>query len=126
MINYDNNNFYDFRRNSIINSSGRDAQPSPQSQSIGLRFKPCPSSWAFESLMVAIFLCLPLGLIAMYYSSKVENRYHTGRYDEAAAASAKARSFAIWGARIGAVAWIVVGWLCLTGSLHSHLVTITI
>lgn len=29
MINYDNNNFYDFRRNSIINSSGRDAQPSP-------------------------------------------------------------------------------------------------
>ncbi len=79
-----------------------------------------------ESLMVAIFLCLPLGLIAMYYSSKVENRYHTGRYDEAAAASAKARSFAIWGARIGAVAWIVVGWLCLTGSLHSHLFTITI
>ncbi len=63
----------------------------------------------------------------MYYSSKVENRYHTGRYDEAAAASAKARSFAIWGATgIGAVAWIVVGWLCLTGSLHSHLFTITI
>ena len=46
----------------------------------------------------------PLGLIAMYYSSKVENRYHTGRYDEAAAASAKARSFAIRGAT-GSVPW---------------------
>ena len=29
MINYDNNNFYDFRRNSIINSSGRDGPTLP-------------------------------------------------------------------------------------------------
>lgn len=79
-----------------------------------------------ESLLVAIFLCLPLGVAALYYSSKVESRYHVGRYDESAAASARARTLLLWGARIGAVVWLVIGWLCLTGSLRSSFITLTI
>lgn len=89
----------------------------PHPQTLGLRLRPCPPTWDIESFLVTIFLCLPLGFIAMYYSSKVANRYHIGRYDEAAAASAKARTFMLWGARIGGLVWAAGALLYLTG-LH--------
>lgn len=85
---------------------------------IGLRLLPCPRRWALESLLVALFLCLPLGIVAMVYSSKVESRYAVGRYDEAAVASARARSLCIAGACVGAVVWTVGLWLVLTGTLR--------
>lgn len=95
----------------------------PEPRTIGLRLMPCPPTWALESLLVTIFLCLPLGLLAIYNSAKVENRYLTGRYEEAAAASAKARTFMTWGARVGAVAWIIGACLYLTGAYHPSFLT---
>lgn len=93
---------------------------------IGMRLLPCPRSWATEALLTALFMCLPLGIAAMVYASKVEPRYATGRYDEAAEASSRARNLVLWGVRFGAVMWIAILWLCLTGSLHSSLLTLTI
>lgn len=93
---------------------------------IGLRLLPCPRRWALESLLVALFLCLPLGIAAMVYSSKVESRYAVGRYDEAAAASARARSLCIAGAWIGAAVWAVGLWLLLTGTLRMPQLIFTI
>lgn len=87
---------------------------------------PCPPTRALESFLVAIFLCLPLGLIALYNSMKVENRYLLGRYEEAAAASTRARTFIMWGTRIGIVVWIIGLWLVLTGSAHPSFLTSTI
>lgn len=85
---------------------------------IGLRLLPCPRRWALESLLVTLFLCLPLGIAAMVYSSKVESRYALGRYDEAVAASARARWLCIAGACVGAVIWAIGLWLMLTGTIR--------
>lgn len=98
----------------------------PQPPVIGLRLMPCPPSRALESLLVALFMCLPLGVAAIYFSSKVERLYHTGHYDEAATASARARTLIVWGTLIGTVAWLVLIWLALTGTLRTPLLTLTI
>lgn len=98
----------------------------PESLPIGMRLLPCPRTWVTEAFLVTLFLCLPLGIAALIYACKVEPRYATGRYDEAAEASARARNLIVWGTRIGAVTWLVIAWLCLTGTLRSPLFTLTI
>lgn len=95
-------------------------------KAIGLRLLPCPATWTVEALLVTIFLCLPLGAAAMYYSSKVESNYNLGHYDDAARASARARTLIKYGTTIGVAAWIIMGWLCLTGTIVPSFMTFTV
>ncbi|MCM1028182.1 MAG: CD225/dispanin family protein [Pseudoflavonifractor sp.] len=95
-------------------------------EAMGLRILPCPPTWAIQSLLVTIFMCLPLGAMAMYFSSKVEEHYALGRYDDAAKASDRARTLIAWCLYIGTVAWLVAGWLWFTGTLRPSFLTFTI
>ncbi|QZE15210.1 CD225/dispanin family protein [Halosquirtibacter laminarini] len=52
---------------------------------------PMPKTWLIESIISTIFLCLPLGIIGIVFSNKVENYYYHKRYDEAAKASQNAK-----------------------------------
>lgn len=94
--------------------------------SIGMSFMKCPRTWMTEAFLVALFMFLPLGIAAMVYSSKVENRYALGRFEEAEEASRKAHRLIIWGVGVGIIFWLTVGWLLLTGTLHPDLLTLTI
>ena len=54
-----------------------------------------------------IFCCLPLGIVSIVYSSKVDGLYNAGDFVGAQDAADKAKKFAMWGA-IAAVIGIVL------------------
>lgn len=98
----------------------------PESLPTGMRLLPCPRTWVTESFLVTVLMCLPIGIAALAYALKVEPHFSKGRYDEAAEASARARCLIVWGTSIGAVMWAILAWLCLTGTVHSTILTLTI
>ncbi len=55
-------------------------------------------AWAILS---TIFCCLPLGIVSIVYSSKVDGLYNAGDYAGAFNAASKAQSYALWGTIIG-------------------------
>lgn len=66
-----------------------------------------PDSYLVWSILVTLFCCLPFGIAAIVSSAKVDSLYASGRYAEAAAASASAKRWSIWGAA-ASVAVVVV------------------
>lgn len=54
-----------------------------------------PDSYLILSIISTIFGCLPLGIVAIIYASKVENLYFNGRYEEACHASNEAKKWSI-------------------------------
>lgn len=54
-----------------------------------------PDSYLILSIIATIIGCLPLGIVAIIYASKVENLYFNGRYEEAYHASKEAKKWAI-------------------------------
>lgn len=62
-----------------------------------------PKSWLFQSILVTLFCCLPLGIVAMIYSTKVESLYYAGYVEEAEIASHEAGKWTKIGFWIGIV-----------------------
>ena len=60
--------------------------------------------WAILS---TVLCCLPLGIVSIINSTKVDNLYQQGKYEEAQEAADKAKKYAIYGAIIGAVAMLI-------------------
>ena len=58
-------------------------------------------------LVWAILSCLPLGIVSIVYSSKVDGLYNSGDYHGAQDAANKAKNFAIWGAAAGVIGVIL-------------------
>lgn len=60
-----------------------------------------PSSYLPWALIVTILCCMPIGIVAIIYSSKVESRYASGDYIGSCKASEAARTWSIVGAVSG-------------------------
>ncbi len=58
-------------------------------------------------ILVTLLCCLPLGIVSIISASKVDALYKSGKYDEAQAAAAQAKKWAIWGAGISAAFWVL-------------------
>ena len=56
-----------------------------------------PTTYLWQSILVTILCCLPLGIPAIVYASKVDNLFLRGDIVGAERASRTARSFCIWG-----------------------------
>lgn len=56
------------------------------------RMPPRPDSYLLWSVLVTIFCCLPLGIVAIVKATQVDTYYMNGFYDRAYIASASARS----------------------------------
>ncbi len=56
--------------------------------------------WAILS---TVLCCLPLGIVAIIKSTKVNELWAQGDYEGAKKAAADAKKFAIWGAAIGGI-----------------------
>lgn len=72
-------------------------QPNPYARPTG--DKPTlPKNYLVWSILSTVLCCLPLGIVAIVYSTKVNDYYIMGLYDEAMRASAKAKQWCIYAA----------------------------
>jgi hypothetical protein len=60
-----------------------------------------PNNYLVWSILVTLFCCLPLGIVAIIKSTQVNSLWQTGQYAEAQAASASAKKFVTWSVIIG-------------------------
>jgi len=76
-----------------------------------------PKNYLTESILVTVFCCLPLGIVAIINASKVEKEYHSGNYEAAQKASDEAKKFMKWGLIGSAIAYalMIFGSLILGG-----------
>ena len=64
---------------------------------------PKPDNHLVWAILSTIFCCLPLGIVSIVYSSKVDGQYNAGDYAGAQDSANKAKKFAMWGAIAGIV-----------------------
>ena len=60
-----------------------------------------PDNFLVWSILSTILCCLPLGIVAIVYSSKVDTLYSAGQYAEAEDAAKKAKTYTLIGAGVG-------------------------
>jgi uncharacterized membrane protein YvbJ len=58
--------------------------------------EPIPDTYLWQSIVVTILCCLPLGIPAIVYATQVEKYFFNGNIDAAKQASNKAKNFCIW------------------------------
>ena len=68
---------------------------------------PPPSNHMVWSILSTVFCCLPFGVAAIIYSSKVDSAYNRGDYYGALEASKKAERFAWWSAISSVIVWVI-------------------
>lgn len=54
-----------------------------------------PDNYLVWAILSTILCCLPFGIVSIIYSSKVDNLYFNGQYEEALAKSKSAKTWAI-------------------------------
>lgn len=68
-----------------------------------------PSNNLVWAILTTLFCCLPLGIVSIIHSCKVDGLYRDGQYDEAVEEADKAKKYAKWGAIIGVVCGVLYG-----------------
>lgn len=72
-----------------------------------------PDNWLVWSILCTVLCCVPFGIVAIVYASKVNGLWDQHRYAEAFEAAKKAKTFTL----IGAVSGLVVGFIFGLSSL---------
>src|ERR1700751_1928835 len=78
-----------------------------------------PNNYLVWSILVTLFCCLPLGIVAIVKSSQVNGLWAQGRYAEAQASAKSAQRFVIWSAIIRVVVGIIYAIIALAGGLNT-------
>ncbi len=73
----------------------------------GQQRPPKPDNYLVWAILSTLLCCLPLGIVSIVYSSKVDGLYNSGDYAGAQDAAQKAKNFATWGAIAGVVGIII-------------------
>ncbi|MCM1177769.1 MAG: CD225/dispanin family protein [Bacteroides sp.] len=77
-----------------------------------------PDNFLVWSILGTLFCCLPFGIAAIVYSSKVDGLWASGRYSEAKAAASKARTWFWWSFGIGILLNIfIIIYYCFIGAV---------
>jgi Interferon-induced transmembrane protein len=88
-----------------------------------------PDNYLVWAILCTILCCVPLGIVSLVQSSKVSGLWAQGRFAEAQAASDGAKKWAIIGAVVGAVFWVMIVmlyvFLGILGLAVSHLPSTT-
>ena len=85
-------------------SGGQPGQPGGQ----GMGYvRVTPDSFLVWSILSTVLCCLPLGIVAIVYSSKVDGLWSQGLYDEAEKASKNAKLFCLIGAGSGLLVGLI-------------------
>lgn len=59
---------------------------------------PKPDNYLIWAILSTLFCCLPLGVVSIVYSSKVDGQYNAGDFVGAQDSADKAKKFAMWSA----------------------------
>jgi hypothetical protein len=86
-----------------------------------------PDNYLVWAILCTVLCCLPLGIVAIVYSTRVSGLWSQGRYAEAQAAADNAKKWAIIGAIVGAVVYVIaiVLWFVLFAVAVSNLPSTT-
>jgi len=94
------------------------AQPPPPAYPPPQPAGQAPNNYLVLSILVTLFCCLPLGIVAIVKSASVNGLWAQGQYAEAQAAAASAKKFTIWSAVAGIVVFVIYGILMAVGALN--------
>ena len=78
-----------------------------------------PNNYLVWSILVTLFCCLPLGIVAIVKSSQVNGLWAQGQYAEAQASAESAKKFVTWSVIIGVVVYIIYGILAAVGAFNA-------
>jgi hypothetical protein len=68
-----------------------------------------PNNWLWQSIVVTLFCCVPLGIVGIVHAAKVDVLYYNGKYSEAEAVARSARNWTILAFLIGLV--LIISWI---------------
>lgn len=66
-----------------------------------------PENYLVWSILATLLCCLPLGIAAIIYSTKVDSEWNAGRHNEAVKASEQAKQFLLFSVVAGVVVFFV-------------------
>lgn len=78
-----------------------------------------PDNYLVWSILSTICCCVPLGIVSIVYSCRVNTLYSCGRYAEAAAAAANAKKWALIALILGVISGIISFMLGLHDGFNS-------
>jgi hypothetical protein len=100
------------------------AQPPPPGYPPQPPAAQAPNNYLVGSILVTLFCCLPLGIVAIVKSTQVNGLWAQGRYAEAQAAAATAKKLVIWTLITGVVLNLIAFGIFMAGFLdaaaHDH------
>ena len=67
-----------------------------------------PKNYLALALITTLLCCIPLGIVSIVYSTKVNSAYEAGNYDAALKASKNAKTWGIVALVAGLIAYIIV------------------
>ena len=70
-----------------------------------------PKSNLVWAIIATVFCCIPLGIAAIYYASKVDELWKEGNYEAANKASKKAKGYSLWSVIGGVVLFEIYCWI---------------
>lgn len=69
--------------------------------------QPCPPTYLAWSIVSTLLCCLPLGIVAIIFSSKVESQWRSGDFAGAQRSSQQAKTWAIVSAAVSLVVYML-------------------
>lgn len=82
---------------------------------------PMPPNYLWQSILVTVLCCWPLGIPAIIFAAQVSAKYNQGDYAGALAASGKAKTWTIVALVSGLVGGILYGALTILGAVASSI-----
>ncbi len=80
-----------------------------------------PKTWLIPSILVAMFCCMPFGIVGIVNASKVESRFNAGDIEGANKASSNAKLWTIISLILGIVFIVIYIFLVIIGSVSGNL-----
>ena len=87
-------------------------KPEPEPEPIGQK----PDNLLVWSILTTVLCCLPLGIVAIVYSAKVDNLWNMGKYEEAVKAAQNAKLFCLISLGLGVISFIIGAFTGLMGA----------
>ena len=81
--------------------------PYPAAPQYGDYAQPAPANYLVWAILATVLCCLPLGVVAIVFSSQVNSKWMAGDFPGAQEASRRARLFTIWSVVAGVAAYVV-------------------
>ncbi len=76
-----------------------------------------PDNYLVWAILCTVLCCLPLGIVSIVYSAKVDGLYRSGEYEEAQEAADKAKKYAMYGAISGVIVGVIYFAIIIAGGV---------